>query len=281
MLLIMVFSCNVMFTHSKTFDEELESRIATARTLLKEYAAYFTSIEEAETFLEEKFDKTKTTMEGRVNNDMKNQESSFESFMKVREDGLPKRIESAWSEAEAQADKMKTTTNWYKKMRDYNVTEEYWIQNINNNLWRTNHANNYIKWLSDILDGIKEKGYTSMQTKAEQLKNGAQTPEQQAAKQEMINALKKEFHKLAQYAAATQFHEEEKQRSEGQSGIKQIRTRKGIKKSLFPLVSSNLSLNFHMTKIYAGGFPLFVLVYTLKGLLCTKVYPSKNMVSKV
>ena len=67
-----------------------------------------------------------------------------------------------------------------------------------------------------------------MQASYEDLKNGAMTEEEQRLRQEQVDVLKKEFHKLAQFAAASQFHEEEKQRTEGQSGIKQIRTRKGL-----------------------------------------------------
>jgi len=227
-MLCLVICSNAMLTHSQTFDKEMDTRLSSARKLLADYRIYFDTVEDAETFLNSKFDNTKTILERSVNNDIKNQRNSFEKFMNVREEGLPKRIESAWNDATARAGKIEKTTSWYKKMMNYNLTEEYWIQSINNNLWRTTTANNYIKWLSDILDGIEEKGYLTMQTKAEQLKNGAQTPEQLATKQEKIKALKDEFYKLAQYAAATQFHEEEKQRTEGQSGIKQIRTRKGI-----------------------------------------------------
>ena len=54
-----------------------------------------------------------------------------------------------------------------------------------------------------------------------------ETNEEQLVKQEKIKALKDEFYKLARYAAAAKFHEEEKQRTAGQSGVKQVRTHRG------------------------------------------------------
>ena len=66
-----------------------------------------------------------------------------------------------------------------------------------------------------------------MKEQVNELKSGGMTEEQRKLRQEQVDVLKKEFHKLAQFAAASQFHEEEKQRTEAQSGIKQIRYRKG------------------------------------------------------
>ena len=223
-LLLIVVSVTLLHVCSATFEDEMKTRVAQTEKLLNDYKAFVASVDSEGDKLLNKLDNNNKTFNTKTKNSVNYHGPKFEEYLTAKRKSLDEFITKTWKSTEKNAAAKEKTLGNYNKMVNLNITEAYWHAVVDNKNWRTNLFTNHIKALDEILTSIETHGFEAMKTSVENLKDGQMTPEEQLSRKEKEDVLKAEFLKLAQYAASAQFHEEEKQRTEGQSGIKQIRT---------------------------------------------------------
>ena len=228
-------SAALLHVCSAAFEDEMTKRITETEKLLNDYKAFIASVDSEGNKLLNKLNNNNKTFNSKTNSFVNYQGNKFQQYLTNKRTSLDNYVTQTWEVTEAHAAAKEKTLGNYNKMTKLNITEAYWHALIDNKYWRTNLFTSHIKVLDEILDSIETKGLESMKTSVENLKDGQMTPEEQLARKEKVDVLKAEFLKLAQYTASAQFHEEEKQRTEGQSGIKQIRTSRGIVCEVFVL----------------------------------------------
>ena len=226
--ILVIFASVTLQIYTATFEDEMKARIRQTETLLNDYKAFVESVDNHEVSLINKLTKNNNTFKTKTNSNVDTYGKKFDEYLTSKRKYLDEYVTKTWDLTEDHAAAKEKTLPSYNKMVNFNLTEAYWHQKVDNKYWRTNTFSNYIKTLNQLLASIEAHSFEAMKTSVENLKGGQMTAEELKLRKEKVDVLKAEFFKLAQYAASTQFHEEEKQRTEGQSGIKQIRTSKGM-----------------------------------------------------
>ena len=224
---MLVFS-TVSVTTQATFDNEMASRISEIEKLLKDFKSFEDSVDANGATLIQSLANKNNTLTNKAVNGVNTNAKLFDKYMSDKKTALDNSVVEAWQATEKKAAERETTLGNYNRMNSLNLTEAFWRHTIDRRYDRTKFFDTPIKILNMIMASIENHyGLEGMQDAVENLKDGSLSEEEKAIRQEKVNVLKDELYKLAQYVSSTQFHEEEKQRTEGQSGIKQIRVSKG------------------------------------------------------
>jgi len=249
------------YVYAQDYESELQKRIETLKVLLEDYEKFDENLGEATKDASSKFKQSQSKIKETVEDNIGYHEGKMDEFFNKKASELTDYVAAKWKLTDKFALSKKGNLKGYKRLQRINLSQKTWMNRVDKNLFKTKQFGRYLKGLEDILNSIKEAGLDDVKDKAEKLASGQPTAEQIAIKQQKVNVLKEEFFKLAKFAQAVQFHEEEKQRTEGQSGIKQIRTRKVGSENYFSNTHSGGSfcaIHDHSNNIRTVGMGEFV-----------------------
>ena len=151
LILLMLATVNTM---ELDYGIELDSRIAEAEGLLKQFKAFEKSIAANKSSLSNTLTSNNNSF-AKTGNKVKNEGVKYATYVTNKKASVENHITKTWAGVQVLAQDKETTLSEYKKMKNLNITEAWWKNKIDKNFWRTKAFNNYIKLLTELLDVIK------------------------------------------------------------------------------------------------------------------------------
>ena len=122
---------SITFVTSQSFEEEMQSHVQLLQELTNEYQRFFNSVEKSKTDTTNLFQNSYNRLGNQVKIATTFIKSAFDQYITNKNIALDNEIKAKWKRAKEIASNKKTNVQTYNMMVNLNLSDAYWLANIN------------------------------------------------------------------------------------------------------------------------------------------------------